>query len=284
MNSPMNGNSDPTGINTKSSSTAHMGSDGLVARWSIKPADHKAVRVRNNQRRHRERARTRITDLESRLSEAQSELRQAHLTIEHLTRELEIAHASTSDKCTDITAQSLAQMGSAPCQETHEESVLSMEPTALAVIQPPICSHFDTMQSYADKDSRLACRSVDDTVDPSQFSAGAQKHHHEPIQDDQPPHLQESPGTPKMTKRDDSEDVMGDEKEYCGLQPPGPTESTTRCRDAFEIIAQQNYAQLELSIVRGLLQPGFRGPVARGDGCRVENQLLFGLLDYINSL
>jgi hypothetical protein len=74
------------------------------------------------------------------------------------------------------------------------------------------------------------------------------------------------------------------EEDYRHLQPPGPTESTTRCRDAYKIIAQQNFAQLDLSTVHIWLEPGFRGPPIEDDGCRVENQILFALLDYVNSL
>jgi hypothetical protein len=68
------------------------------------------------------------------------------------------------------------------------------------------------------------------------------------------------------------------------MQQSDPKESTTRYRDAFRIIAEQNYACLEFSTVCGWLQSGFRQASAEEDGCRVKNNLLFALLDYISSV
>jgi hypothetical protein len=68
----------------------------------------------------------------------------------------------------------------------------------------------------------------------------------------------------------------------CDLLPLGPGDSTTRCRDAYIMIAQQNYRGLEVSAIRGWLGPGFRGAIIKGDGCRVGTDLLFALLDFIS--
>lgn len=67
------------------------------------------------------------------------------------------------------------------------------------------------------------------------------------------------------------------------MPPPSPGKSTTRCQDAYVIIAQQNYRWLDISAIRRWLEPGFRGPIVEGDGCRVETDLLFALLDFISS-
>jgi hypothetical protein len=66
------------------------------------------------------------------------------------------------------------------------------------------------------------------------------------------------------------------------LEPPAPTESTTRCRDALTIIEAQNFRNLEPDAIRVWLEPGFRKAMSKGDGCRVENNLLFALLNHIN--
>jgi hypothetical protein len=70
---------------------------------------------------------------------------------------------------------------------------------------------------------------------------------------------------------------------YGKLPPPGPGESTTRCRDAYWTIIQQIRKGLNDSSIRGWLEPGFRGPICEGDGCRIETGLLFALLDFISA-
>lgn len=61
-----------------------------ILKWSSKPADHDAIRVRNNQRRHRARAKGHVQDLEKRLEETSAKLEAALQTISHLAQEVEI--------------------------------------------------------------------------------------------------------------------------------------------------------------------------------------------------
>ncbi|KAK7699061.1 hypothetical protein SLS64_011975 [Diaporthe eres] len=67
-----------------------------ILKWSSKPADHNAIRVRNNQRRHRARAKGHIEDLEKRLEETSSRLEAALQTISHLAQEVEILRGHTT--------------------------------------------------------------------------------------------------------------------------------------------------------------------------------------------
>lgn len=60
-----------------------------IQKWSTKPADHNATRVRNNQRRHRARVKSHIQDLEKRLEETNEKLESALSTVASLTAELE---------------------------------------------------------------------------------------------------------------------------------------------------------------------------------------------------
>lgn len=61
-----------------------------IIKWSSKPADHNVIRVRNNQRRHRARAKGHVQDLEKRLEETSARLEAALQTISHLAQEVEI--------------------------------------------------------------------------------------------------------------------------------------------------------------------------------------------------
>lgn len=71
----------------------------FMDKWSNKPANHNADRVRNNQRRHRARVKSRMEELETQLVQTNSKLQAALSTILDLTAEVEVlrsGHASTS--------------------------------------------------------------------------------------------------------------------------------------------------------------------------------------------
>lgn len=73
----------------------------LMGKWSSKAADHNAIRVRNNQRRHRARVKSRMEDLESQIQEASARLDAALATIDDLTAEINVlrnCHGSPSPR------------------------------------------------------------------------------------------------------------------------------------------------------------------------------------------
>lgn len=59
-----------------------------MSKWSAKPADYNAARLRNNQRRHRQKVKDHVAELESRLSETQLQLDHALSRIAELSAEL----------------------------------------------------------------------------------------------------------------------------------------------------------------------------------------------------
>ena len=67
------------------------------------------------------------------------------------------------------------------------------------------------------------------------------------------------------------------------LPPPMPGESTIPCKTAYRIMEQQNYNGVELTTIRGFLTPGFRGATGEEEGCRVESNRVFSVLDLINN-
>lgn len=77
-----------------------------VEKWSTKPADYNANRVRNNQRRHRARVKSHIQDLEKRLEDTTAQLESALSTVASLTAELETLRRGTLD--TPAQSQALA--------------------------------------------------------------------------------------------------------------------------------------------------------------------------------
>ncbi|PSN65109.1 hypothetical protein BS50DRAFT_589551 [Corynespora cassiicola Philippines] len=66
--------------------------------------------------------------------------------------------------------------------------------------------------------------------------------------------------------------------------PPSPTESTTLCSQAYILISQQNFRNLDAATIRRWLWEGYRSAQNRGEGCRVENGVLMSLLDFISGV
>jgi hypothetical protein len=65
--------------------------------------------------------------------------------------------------------------------------------------------------------------------------------------------------------------------------PPAPSESTTLCAQAFVMISQVNYRNVDAVQVRAWLGQGYRRAGREGEGCSVENSVLWRVLDYISS-
>ncbi|RMZ68456.1 Trappc4 Sedlin [Pyrenophora seminiperda CCB06] len=66
--------------------------------------------------------------------------------------------------------------------------------------------------------------------------------------------------------------------------PPSPTESTTLCAQAYVMIRQQNFRNLDPDTIRMWLAQGLRRAQREGEGCRVENGALLRLLDFISGM
>ncbi|KAL6852573.1 hypothetical protein ACO1O0_007119 [Amphichorda felina] len=256
----------------------------LMTKWSIKPADSRSTRVRNNQRRHREKVKSRIEHLESKLAETELQLQQALATVQRLTAELENTRTSASARLTnDATVNNTCP--SPPRPESSVRSLPLRSPSA----QQQTSAHF--FRAVEPGGNNLVTRVAGGTY------AKAREQH-----DAAPTWQRRSSDSDRLLMPTahlhhplvactSSCDTWGsydaavgdDEKKYDTMEPPQPKESTTRCRDAYRLIAEKNYAKVDVSLVRGWLESGFRGPVAKGDGCRVENRLLFEVLDHITS-
>lgn len=218
---------------TKDSSgrnTSGTGSKGLMTRWSVKKApDHEAVRQRENQRRHRERVKDYISELESKVECQQTQLLRANERIEELLREVEA-----------LKKQS-AYRDPSPCSLPQSTRPTTFPPTD----QGPAGG---TTQTRRTRDTTL--HPADDIV-PQCYRPGS--------------------CDPGATDVSDGED----------LPAPGAGESTTGCRAAFRILEQQSMDPLDIGAVEQFLRPGYRRALRRGDGCRVDSHLFFGLLDKI---
>ncbi|CAI6101283.1 unnamed protein product [Clonostachys chloroleuca] len=230
----------------------------MMSKWSAKPADHEAVRLRNNQRRHRKKVKDRIAELESRLTETQLQLNEALARIKGLSEELKQAKADSNRAEEPLTRDHSCQSTQVP----ESSKILSSQLGGLVAQQ--------------DKD---ATDQPPFLVPNHSIFTGASARSSSPILS--------APWTTEITVPTlalsyetfiDSED-----QDCCNLPLPEPGKSTTRCRDAYFTITQQNYKGLDSSVIIEWLEPGFRGAISKGDGCRVDTDLLFTLLDFISS-
>lgn len=251
-----------------------------VSKWSTKQVD-KAARVRDNQRRHRDNVRNYIAELESRLAESQTKLQQAEGTIKLLTEKLDTSTAATHlirgrekqpnacIKYYDMTRQMPTPPSALPaCATTRHLNEHSNCAEWSTVSQTPCHANeqcFSQSASAGSADTASAHKR--EPSDQVLLNIGASN-----------PLLANS-----LTMEALQYDAEAEAETYSKMLPPGTHESTTRCRDAYVIIGQQNFAGLEVSAIYSWLQPGFRRPTATQDGCRVDNQLLFALLEHISS-
>ena len=219
--------------------------------------------MRENQRRHRARQREHVASLEQQLAEKELQLAAARAEIEALKAERDTANAFA---CYDITkhfervdsaaattsafAPSLELPGSIAPRELPQDSA-TVEPSFIAT------SFSLRIPSGLTSGPPPCCTDPLSTI----IDAGGLE------LDLVPPTLL----------------ADGPECKTCKTKPPpSPSESTTLCAQAFVMISQQNVRRLDPELIRLWLERGYRRAVREGEGCRVENGTLKGLLEYIS--
>ncbi|RDI77153.1 hypothetical protein Vi05172_g12903 [Venturia inaequalis] len=231
-----------------------------MGRRKTKTHEEDLSRVRENQRRHRARVKNQVATLEEQLVEKEALLAKAEERIAELTAALEAESTSTSSF------------------ESSEETTLPEEFVLPADTHLQQASTIDEEFSSADErpcegrcpQAYLATIGIiDSQPSPSTNPGDSNKSPNKTI---------ELTGSSSYT-----ETVEFATKECLGLDPPRSGESTTLCITAYNLIDQQNFRGLETGTVYQWLRRGFRSGHDRTDGCRVENSILFSLLDFVSS-
>lgn len=217
----------------------------LMGKWSSKPADHNAIRVRNNQRRHRARVKSRVEDLEKRLEETSAKLETALSTISGLTAELEVLRRHHQPQPPQSQSWRHCTVSESPVPELGSASPQLAGPNILQLAS-----------------SRPTIVAGQPSLPPSEPDSSLQ--------------VYENVGS---TSQDDGSDCNNCQN----LPPPAPGESTMPCSSAFQIIEQQNVNGVEVTAIRAWLGPAFRKALQFGEACRVETNRLYELLDHITS-
>ncbi|KAF1930617.1 uncharacterized protein M421DRAFT_378247 [Didymella exigua CBS 183.55] len=248
-----------------STSPASSSDASLPRRKQRVSAEHTLNRVRENQRRHRARQRDHVVSLELRLAEIERQLAKAHTEIEALKAERDTA---TAFACYDITKH-FERMDSAVGTSTSLTQLLDTAAVDVGLDMPAPSSVAES--TLIATSFQLLPPPVSPVVGP-------------------PPCCTDSLLTPSALTEPTTAAVIptvGSDPECSTCKtrpPPSPSESTTLCAQAFIMISQQNVRNVDPDLIRMWLSQGYRRAMRKGEGCRVENGTLRGLLEYISEV
>lgn len=273
-------------------------------RSQLKTPAHTLVRVRNNQRRHRERRREYIASLEQKLQETERLLAQATAELASSKLELEkwrngvikqqphenqepshhIVPEDDLSTAGDITANTDLGMIEKPIdvqEKLSDTALLDYSTTSLTTPSTPELPLYTNILPHA----------------PSRPSAWMLLQHQDPldhaplcylpsccelVEDSSVPSISEDNAQPESDP-ELRKILLPPTPSFGNIYPPSNTESTTLCSQAFVLISQQNFREVDAYTIRSWLYEGFRQARNENEGCRVDNILLFGLLDFISS-
>ncbi|CAG5164389.1 uncharacterized protein ALTATR162_LOCUS6646 [Alternaria atra] len=269
------------------------------SRRSRVSAEHTLNRVRENQRRHRARQRDHVASLEQKLAETEKLLSDARAEIVALK---EAAAASTNsqrqgqpanDEQVEKTARGARYlegentgMQQVPCPAPSSQQnslALTVQPggsidpqLAYPDVHIPDLSFLGDSPFYLPLNTSLATSLL--TI-PSQDLAIISSNN---TTAGPPPCCSDPPNSSSLPLPNSPNDL---ECSSCKTKPPpDPSESTTLCAQAFVMIGQQNFRNLDPDTIRLWLAQGLRRAQKEGEGCRVENGALMRLLDFISGL
>ncbi|KAK2748437.1 hypothetical protein FQN55_004375 [Onygenales sp. PD_40] len=258
-----------------------------------KSRDYTLTRVRNNQRRCRERRRQYITDLEQKVEATERALAEALAEIAALRSELDQRISAGDISTISSREQGLHDQNGnpqeplvvlpggdqnlSPSRLGTTDAVSPNQPIYLETTEDSNVVTSLTLQSPSPK----LCHSC---AAPNQYQSAAANNDPRPTIESattptiQSPRLLNPTPTSAALQLQDSSLLQS---ALCGYAAPD-NESTTPCSQAYVFISQLNFKGLDVSVIEQWLHRGFRQARDPEEGCRVENNLLFQLLDFIS--
>ena len=232
------------------------------------------IRVRNNQRRHRQRRREYIAFLERRLKDIEKRLAQAQVENAALRSKINVPETNMATHITSASRETRHYPPDARITDPGSASVASV-----AVLQPGFPKQEVGSESYEG--------TMIDDIPPFLLSPNLRELTLPRTYLTSPSAVQPRPAccsrtSPELSILNKDTSWLSDPSSVYGASVFLLTSSTTLCSPAYLIIQHHNRRQLPMEAVERWLWPGFidSGPSAE-QGCRVDNQLLLGLLEYI---
>ncbi|KIW36633.1 uncharacterized protein PV06_11145 [Exophiala oligosperma] len=268
-----------------------------VGQTQNKTPAHTLIRVRNNQRRHRERRRQYITFLEEKVDQSEHHLAQARAKIAELEMNCRYwkDQAAKQHVDEDVTSES-----SAPIEEQQQLEEIGDHTVKTTFSDtsrsPEMATTSKSRPFLATTNSKVLDRPFTAILSPTEPSPPfimPASVHLSPIPKPTliPQHKTEMDkeclsalkGYALVGQSDDaSHGLLGPESD-CKTYPSLQGESTVACSYASILIAQQNFYRMDENTIRGWLEKGFRRGQHQDEGCRVETSLLFAVLDIIST-
>lgn len=282
----------------------------------LKTPAHTLIRVRNNQRLHRQRRREYIASLEERVKELEGLLAHAQEEISALQTKLEQWNGSRDDVMEEQAAASKLLSLNSPGVSAANQFWTRIEPTAKVDHHPPetadgaepiptamtneyehsivasavtldSISVVDTLSGTKDATIHAPDMSIMHTADsypsspitsyqssfdPSRGACPSSCRLPEPVT------LPASAVAAHELMEDDYQPLSLVREDYGSHDDA----STTSCTRAYILIAEQNFRGLDEQSIKERLCVGFRKARNQSEGCRVQNNVLLGLLDFIS--
>lgn len=292
-------------LNDENPSPTTMEFSEMTRRWSSKPKEHRAARVRDNQRRHRARVRAQTADLERQLAETRQRLEDALERNSVLVSELErLRSVCTGKSCANQTTVA-TDAHPPPIDAGTPVSPVTSDSSSLSSGEPPSSPYLSPDEDRNDGPTSTNARAhlpgsaklqrplppdsnirfpdeIDFTAAPStgSKSAPAAVARRACVGDMT---ACRTPATLNVLQSRDDVEMVQQQGDGSHFPPTAPTESTIPCAIAFDMIKRQNYNGQDLDAISALLAPGFRRAIIQGDGCRVDSTRVFSALDMISS-
>lgn len=274
----------------------------MTQKWSSKPKQDRSARVRENQRRHRAKAKTYVAELESEVADLKSRLTEVLVHNTQLAFEVEKLRGlyergpRAVGRCR-VDDQGWSKENEALSPAQPPPPLIPERDTSSADIEnpaevPPLISTPSDVAARTPITARLPSLIQSCTAPPTSRSNDYLHEQGASVSDYIPSCLElcSSDNTTKSVSvsipnitTSDTIDLAALRARLTQLPPPGPGESTIPCETAYGIIRQQNYAGQDISTINRLLSPGFRRAMLEGDDCRVMSSLVFAVIDAINS-
>ncbi|KAH8719136.1 hypothetical protein GQ44DRAFT_623894 [Phaeosphaeriaceae sp. PMI808] len=277
MSSTLASIASPSSASPSSTSSGHTSDHVPSQRKSRVTAEHTLNRVRENQRRHRARQRDHVATLEARLTETKQLLAEARAEI--VTLKAQQAESSMLCRNNHVIQEEIDGLNK------HLDSELA----TLATSSGPQFQYLDNpdLTFLGDANSSTFIIDINSLQVPPPFPSPAPEDLDSPFAGGggggggPPPCCEDatSVSTQQLNEPADPECSTCKTK-----PPPDPEESTTLCAQAFVLISQQNFRNLDPATIRMWLAQGLRRAQREGEGCRVENGALLRLLDYISGM
>lgn len=233
------------------------------------------MRIRDNQRRSRARKQEYISELESKVSKCEASLKTANLDHIRTVQRLERENAKLRGLLTELQV-------SPEFVQQYVEADAASETGSKIAIAP--------LRKESPKEAKATQKNMSSSSIPAVSRSPCcpgRKSCHPAGSDDVPDPVKQKPAESTHSFQWGQSQTSLLLEALCCSEPRATStdlvEGTTPCSTAVSLLQQYNTQGLDMWEIGARLLDGFRRGAQPGDGCRVQTQLLFDVLNEISS-